>query len=66
MTLTLNGLPRECANGSTMADLLAALDMSVDSVVVEHNNVILNRALFAGTLLAEGDSIELVHMVGGG
>jgi thiamine biosynthesis protein ThiS len=66
MVITLNGAPRECANGTTVADLLAALELCVDAVVVEYNTTILGHTLFAGTSLAEGDVIELVHMVGGG
>ena len=36
------------------------------TVVVEHNRHVVRRAALAHTPLAAGDSVELVHFVGGG
>jgi thiamine biosynthesis protein ThiS len=49
--------------------LLAYLDMlGVDqrAVAVEHNRVIIERAVYANTILRDGDTVEIVRMVGGG
>jgi thiamine biosynthesis protein ThiS len=67
VAVTLNGEPRTLAPGTTLADLLRAHDLDPRLVVVEHNRAILrDRSAFPSLVLAEGDSLELVHFVGGG
>jgi len=50
----------------TIAQLLAELHIDPRRVAVEHNLVVLKRATFASTEIAEGDRIEIVNFVGGG
>ena len=65
--VTVNGDRRALAAGTTLADLLRAHALDPRLVVVEHNRVILrDRALFESLELRDGDSLELVHFVGGG
>jgi thiamine biosynthesis protein ThiS len=67
ISLTVNGRPRELKPGTTISDLLADLGIQPRMVVVEHNRTIVrDRSLFERTVLAQGDSLELVHFVGGG
>jgi thiamine biosynthesis protein ThiS len=67
MALTVNGAERRIPAGWTLADLLASLDLDARTVVVERNGTIVrDRASFAKLELAAGDSIEIVHFVGGG
>lgn len=66
VALVVNGESRRARAGSTLADLLADLGLDARAVVVEHNRRIVRRDALAGTPLAEGDAIELVHFVGGG
>jgi len=55
------------AAGSTVADLLCELGLDPRLVVVEHNRTILrDRTTYAAQPLASGDTIEIVHFVGGG
>ena len=65
VSLVINGAPRTARNG-TLADLLAELGLDARAVVVEHNRKIVRRDGLAGTPLTSGDTIELVHFVGGG
>lgn len=65
-SVTVNGESRLVPNGSTLADLLAALGLDARAVVVEHNRRIVRREALAATAVAAGDAIELVHFVGGG
>ena len=51
---------------ATLLDLLAHLGLDPRTVVVELNREIVRRPRLAETSLSEGDSIELVHFVGGG
>jgi thiamine biosynthesis protein ThiS len=46
--------------------LLRHLNLDPRTVVVELNRQIVRRPQLAETRLAEGDTVELVHFVGGG
>jgi thiamine biosynthesis protein ThiS len=62
----INGERRTVAAGVTLLELLASLELDSRVVVVEHNRAIVRRPRLSGVTVAEGDSIELVHFVGGG
>jgi len=64
--VTLNGDEREVASGLTVQALLGDLGLHPGMVVVEHNRSILERARYGQTEVHEGDTIEVVHFVGGG
>jgi len=64
--ITLNGETRQVAAGRTVAGLLADLGLHPRLVVVEHNREILDRARYESTEVRAGDTLELVHFVGGG
>ena len=66
MQLTVNGEKREIADSSTVADLLAALQITATRVAVEVNLEIVPKAGYAERTLQDGDKIEIVHFVGGG
>lgn len=63
----VNGEPRRLQAGTTVGDLLRELSLDPQLVVVEHNRTILrDRTTFDALPLATGDTIEIVHFVGGG
>lgn len=66
INITLNGEPRRIASGTTVAALLADLDLDATKVAVERNLEIVPRSTFGTVALAEGDRLEIVHFVGGG
>ncbi|HEV3052613.1 MAG TPA: sulfur carrier protein ThiS [Longimicrobium sp.] len=66
ITVRVNGDPREIPAGLTVEGLLAHLSLSPRMVVVEHNGDILRRDGLADAVVQEGDTLELVHFVGGG
>lgn len=67
LSVVVNGDPREVPAGSTVTSLLASLDLNPRLVVVERNRVILrDRDAFPQVELASGDTLEIVHFVGGG
>ncbi|MDH4043431.1 MAG: sulfur carrier protein ThiS [Gemmatimonadota bacterium] len=63
---TLNGEPRELPDGLTLLQLLEHFALDPRAVVVERNREIVRRPALAETPLKAGDTIELVHFVGGG
>jgi thiamine biosynthesis protein ThiS len=62
----VNGDAREIGRGRTVQELLGELGLHPRMVVVEHNRQILDRARYAAVEVREGDTLELVHFVGGG
>ena len=66
MELMVNGETREVPHGATVSTLLESLQVMPERVVVEVNLTILKRAEHAGTILREGDQVEIVRFVGGG
>jgi len=64
--IRLNGKPRELEAGHTVTTLLESLELHPGMVVVELNRDILQRDRYPEVEVADGDSIELVHFVGGG
>jgi sulfur carrier protein len=66
MQITVNGEARQLPAPATLDDLLKHLGLDPRTVVVEHNRRIVRRPALGTTALAAGDSVELVHFVGGG
>ena len=65
LSLTVNGEPRKITPGS-IADLVRSLELDPAKVAVERNGVIVPRSTLAAVALGEGDTLEIVHFVGGG
>ncbi|WP_298161466.1 sulfur carrier protein ThiS [Brevundimonas sp.] len=65
MRIQVNGDTREVAARTVLA-LVEELGFDVRKVAVERNLAIVPRSLHAGTVLEDGDRIELVQFVGGG
>lgn len=66
MTVTVNGAKREIAPGTTISALIEELGMGRAAVAAEVNKTLVPKRRHAETVLAEGDSVELVSLVGGG
>lgn len=64
--ITLNGESRRVPGPGSLEDLLRHLELDARMVVVEHNRQIVRRPELARTAVSDGDSVELVHFVGGG
>ena len=67
LTLLVNGERMDAPAGSTLADFLKARSLDPRLVVVEHNRTILrDRDAYHALSLSDGDTLEIVHFVGGG
>jgi len=62
----LNGKDRDVASGHTVRSLIESLELHPSLVVVEMNREILARDSYGDVGVQGGDTIELVHFVGGG
>ena len=66
MKITFNGKPREIQASISIQELLDQLKLDCQQVVVEHNKSIIPRQRLDQTHLNEGDTLEVIHFVGGG
>lgn len=62
----LNGKDRSVDEGLSVKTLLERLDLHPSLVVVELNREILERDRYGDVPVRAGDTLELVHFVGGG
>ena len=66
MTITVNGDDRVLDTPQTITDLLRDLGLEGRPCAVERNRVVVPKAEHDSTVLAEGDQLEVVTLVGGG
>ncbi len=66
MNVRVNGKITEAAQNTNLSDLITSLRIKAEEVVVLLNEVVVKRDRWMSTTLAEGDSLELVSLVGGG
>lgn len=64
-SITLNGEPRR-TSAATIADLVRELELTPEKVAVERNGEIVPRSTLEDAALTAGDTLEIVHFVGGG
>jgi len=64
--VSVNGEAVQVPAGSSLSDLLRALELDRARVAVEHNRRVVPRAEHAGLRLNHGDQLEIVTFVGGG
>jgi len=66
MQITVNGESKHVPDGLTVRQLIETLGLTDGPVAVERNREVVPRASHPSTALAEHDTIEIVHLVGGG
>jgi thiamine biosynthesis protein ThiS len=66
ITLTVNGEKRQLPAETDLVAFLQELEVDVRLVAVAHNGDVIPRKDYASVRLREGDSLEIVRMVGGG
>jgi len=66
MKIHINGEEKEVADGLNVAGLLDELQIRPGRVVIELNRTIISHEAQESTSLKEGDTLEIVHFVGGG
>jgi thiamine biosynthesis protein ThiS len=66
IAVTVNGKQREIEAEVDLAGLLQALEIDPRTVAVARNGEVVPRDQHANVTVREGDSVEIVRMVGGG
>ena len=66
LKITVNDAPRTIPEGTSVEALLGLLGLQPRFLAVELNRRVVPRSEHRQTMLAEGDQIEIVTLVGGG
>ena len=66
MTVQVNGVERECTEGSTLGQMLHELGVDVRGVAIARNDEVVRRADLGRERIAPGDRIEIIKAVAGG
>lgn len=66
MDIILNGEPKAIKQNSNISDLIQLMDLGEARIAVELNLEIVPRSEHVTTILKEGDTLEVVHAIGGG
>lgn len=66
MDIVVNAEQRTVPDGTTLADLIRELGLAEAACAAEVNRSLIPKRRHAEHTLAEGDSVELVTLVGGG
>jgi sulfur carrier protein len=66
MEVIINGNAKDVPDDLTVKDLVVHLGLGAGPVAVEVNREIVPRAEHGSRKVASGDTIEIVHFVGGG
>ena len=64
--IQVNGKEEQVANGCSLKELLVQKRINPNVVACELNLAIVKRAHLDQTKLNEGDSLEIIQMIGGG
>jgi thiamine biosynthesis protein ThiS len=64
--ITVNGERHDVEAGTSVEALLERMGLPRERLAVERNRRVVRKAAWAETQLADGDSLEIVHFVGGG
>jgi len=66
ISLQINGKKVELERPIQLLAYLDQLGVNPRAVAIEHNGSIIERAVYTTLMLQEGDTVEIVRMVGGG
>jgi thiamine biosynthesis protein ThiS len=66
LRIHVNGELRELEEDLSVPELIMLLHLKPEQIAIELNQSVIRRAEWPGTILRDGDKVEIVHFVGGG
>jgi sulfur carrier protein len=66
VAITVNGSPREVTRGTTVTDLVDALERGPRGIAVSVNREVVIRSRWPATPLRDGDRVEILAAAQGG
>ena len=64
--IMVNGEFHTFESGLTVAQMLVALGLPLKKIAVERNLEVVPKSTFEDVVLKNGDTIEIIHFIGGG
>ena len=64
--ITVNGRARELECEMPLPELIRRLEITFPRIAVAHNGEVIRQEDHAATTVRDGDTLEIVRMVGGG
>jgi len=62
----INGQDQTLREGTTLLGFLESKDVPIQAIVVEHNGKVLPKGRYEGIVLSDGDTLEIIQIIGGG
>lgn len=66
MEIMVNGEFHQFEAGTTLAEMLVALDLPLKKIAVERNLEVVPKSTYEDVVLEAGDKLEIIHFIGGG
>jgi sulfur carrier protein len=66
MKVVVNGVPRDVADGATVAEVVAVITQAGSGVAVAVNDEVVPRGSWPQTVLGDADRVEILNAVQGG
>lgn len=66
IVVQVNGEKKQIERDTNLSQLLKEFNLRSDSCVLELNREIVDKGKYESVYLREGDSLEIVHFIGGG
>ncbi len=66
INVTINGKPHALDENISLSDLIQQLSLENNRLAIEVNENIIPRSQHSTHLLQAGDTVEIVHAIGGG
>lgn len=66
MNIKVNGKPTELDQPISIQELMESRGIKPGEVVIQYNGEIIDKTLWATTVLKENDDLEILRFVGGG
>ena len=66
MKISLNGEPVDAHSAQTIAELIERHRLPPQSILIEHNGIVVPRHEWPQHSLSEGDRVEFIRVVAGG
>jgi len=66
MTVTVNDIPYEMAEGTTLDEFIESLNIQIQGIAVAIDYEVIPKSAWKETILTEGIALMMIHAISGG
>ena len=66
LTIQLNNRPYPYTEGATVGSIMAENNFDFSQIIVKINGVVIEEDFWQSAAVSAGDSVEIIHVFGGG